>query len=132
MHDKFDHARGWFLKAESDLYTVKCLLEGDGPYDTACFHAQQAAEKYLKGLLALMEQSIPRTHNLEELQQLCSGLVPSLHFPDVDLAELTPYAVQLRYDFEFWPDRETVQQALHIAERVRVAVLATVPQEAHP
>jgi len=132
MHDKFDHARGWFLKAESDLHTVKCLLEGDGPYDTACFHAQQAAEKYLKGLLALMEQSIPRTHNLEELQQLCSGLIPPLHLPDVDLAELTPYAVQLRYDFEFWPDRETAQQALHIAECVRVAVLATVPQEAHP
>ena len=84
MHDKFDHARGWFLKAESDLH------------------------------------------------KLCSELVPPLRFPDVDLAELTPYAVQLRYDFEFWLDRETVQQALHIAECVRVAVLATVPQEAHP
>ena len=49
-----------------------------------------------------------------------------------DLAELTPYAVQLRYDFEFWPDRETIEQALNIAERVRAAVLATVPQETHP
>jgi hypothetical protein len=35
MHDKFDHARGWFLKAESDLHTVRSLLAGDGPYDTA-------------------------------------------------------------------------------------------------
>jgi HEPN domain-containing protein len=132
MHDKFDHARGWFLKAESDLHTVKSLLEGDGPYDTACLHAQQVAEKYLKGFLALMEQPVPRTHNLEELQQLCVEILPPLHLPDVDLAELTPYAVQLRYDFEFWPDRETAQQALHIAERVRVAVLAAVPQEARP
>jgi HEPN domain-containing protein len=132
MRDKFDHARGWFLKAESDLHTVKRLLAGDGPYDTACFHAQQVAEKYLKGLLALMEQPIPRTHNLEELQQLCLGLVPTLHLTGIDLAELTPYAVQLRYDFEFWPDRDTTEQALHIAECVRVAVLAVVPQEAHP
>lgn len=85
MHDKFDHARGWFLKAESDLHTVRSLLAGDGPYDTAWFHAQQATEKYLKGFLALMEQPVPRTHNLEELQQLCSGLDPPLHLPDVDV-----------------------------------------------
>jgi hypothetical protein len=26
MRDKFDHAKGWFLKAESDLHTVKRLL----------------------------------------------------------------------------------------------------------
>jgi HEPN domain-containing protein len=132
MRDKFDHARGWFLKADSDLHTAKHMLTGDGPYDTACFHAQQVAEKYLKGLLAFMEQPIPHTHNLEELQQLCLALVPALQLTDVDLVELTPYAVQLRYDFEFWPDRETTEQALHIAERVRVAALATVPQEAHP
>jgi HEPN domain-containing protein len=90
------------------------------------------AEKYLKGLLAFMDQPIPRTHNLEELQQLCLTLVPALRITDVDLAELTPYAVQLRYDFEFWPDRETAEQAFNVAERVRIAVLATVPQEAHP
>ena len=132
MHDRFDHARGWFLKADSDLHTAQRMLTGEGPYDTACFHAQQVAEKYLKGLLAFMEQPIPRTHNLEELQQLCIPLVPALQLTGVDLVELTPYAVQLRYDFEFWPDRETTEQALHIAERVRAAVLTAVPQEAHP
>ena len=108
------------------------MLTGDGPYDTACFHAQQGAEKYLKGLLAFMERTIPRTHNLEELQQLCMAHASALQLTDVALIELTPYAVQLRYDFEFWPDRETAEQALHIAERVRVAVLAMIPREAHP
>ena len=124
--------RGWFRKADSDLRTAQRTLASDGPYDTACFHAQQVAERYLKGLLAFMEQPIPRTHNLEELQQLCLTLVPTLELTNVDLAELTPYAVQLRYDFEFWPDRETAEQALNVAERVQVAVLAVVPQEAHP
>ena len=52
MPDRFELARGWFLKAESDLITARHMVESDGPYDTACFHAQQAAEKYLKGLLA--------------------------------------------------------------------------------
>ena len=49
MRDKRDHARGWFRKAESDLHTAQRALDSDGPYDTACFHAQQVAEKYLKG-----------------------------------------------------------------------------------
>ena len=132
MRDKLDHTRGWFRKADSDLRTAQRTLASDGPYDTACFHAQQVAERYLKGLLAFMGQPIPRTHNLEELQQLCLTLVPTLELTNVDLADLTPYAVQLRYDFEFWPDRETAEQALNVAERVRVAVLAVVPQEAHP
>lgn len=132
MHDKFDHARGWFRKADSDLNTAKQTLEGDGPYDTVCFHAQQVVEKYLKGWLAFLEQPIPRTHNLEELQQVCATLTPALHLTDIDLVELTPYAVQLRYDFEFWPDWETAEHALRMAERMRAAVLTTVPKEAHP
>lgn len=132
MRDKLDHARGWFRKAESDLSTGKRTLESDGPYDTACFYAQQAAEKYLKGLLAFLDQPIPRTHNLEDLQQLCVTFMPTLHLTSTELAELTPYAVQLRYDFEFWPDREAAEQALNMAERVRSAVLAAVPNEVYP
>lgn len=132
MRDKLDHARGWFRKADSDLSTGKRTLESDGPYDTACFHAQQAAEKYLKGLLAFLDQPIPRTHNLEDLQQLCVTFMPTLHLTSTELAELTPYAVQLRYDFEFWPDREAAEQALNMAERVRSAVLAAVPNEVYP
>ena len=40
MPDKFELARGWFLKAESDLNTARRMAESDGPYDTACFHSQ--------------------------------------------------------------------------------------------
>ncbi|MGH9396454.1 MAG: HEPN domain-containing protein [Terriglobia bacterium] len=74
MADELALARGWFRKAESDINTAKCMVEGDGPYDTACFHAQQAVEKYLKGLLALRGQPFQRTHNLEEMQHLGEAL----------------------------------------------------------
>ncbi len=100
--------------------------------DTACFHAQQAAEEYLKGLLAFLEQSFPFTHNLEELETLCKDLFPEWPLADVDLTILTPYAVQLRYDFEFWPDRETAEGALELSEQVRAAVLSLVPRDALP
>jgi len=41
MADRISHARGWFLKAESDLSAARRVLDGEGPFDTACFHAQQ-------------------------------------------------------------------------------------------
>jgi HEPN domain-containing protein len=132
MQDRLDHTRGWLLKAESDLVTAKKVLEGDGPYDTACFHAQQAAEKYLKGLLALHLVPVPRTHDLDELDELCRATVSGWKLADVDLTELTPYAVELRYDFEFWPDRETAVHAIEQAQRVRSVVLAALPEAARP
>ena len=45
MNDSASHARGWIAKAASDLAAAKRLAEGEGPYDAACFHAQQAAER---------------------------------------------------------------------------------------
>ena len=48
MSDRCDLARGWLLKARSDLNACRRLLETDGPYDTSCFHAQQAIEKSLR------------------------------------------------------------------------------------
>lgn len=127
MPDRLDHARGLLQKGDSDLLTVRTMLAGDGPYDTACFHAQQAAEKYLKALLAFAGQPIPRTHNLEDLFELCRQALPGWSPPELDLASLTPYAVELRYDFEFWPDRDVGADALDIVERLRAAVIALLP-----
>ncbi len=42
MKEQIDLVRGWMAKADSDLLVVRRILEGSGPYDTACFHAQQA------------------------------------------------------------------------------------------
>jgi HEPN domain-containing protein len=71
MKDSAEHARGWFLKGDSDLSAARQILSGQGPYDTACFHAQQAVEKYLKSVLALHDRAIPRTHDLEGDCDLC-------------------------------------------------------------
>ena len=132
MNDDAQHARGWLLKAESDLSTAQRLLEGEGPYDTACFHAQQAVEKLLKGFLASRGRPIPYVHNVEDLWGLCSDLEPHLRVRDLPLAELTPYAVELRYDFDFWPEREVAEAAVETALQVRAAILGHVPREARP
>lgn len=45
MKDRSALARGWFRKADSDLADARRTTASEGPYDTACFRAQQAVEK---------------------------------------------------------------------------------------
>ncbi len=132
MLDDLAHARGWFRKAESDLTAARRVLEGDGPYDTACFHAQQAAERFLKGFLAFKARPVPRVHNIEDLQHLCCEADPGLNFALLAGTQLTPYAVELRYEFDFWPERETAAEAIVTAEALRAVVLERVAPEARP
>jgi HEPN domain-containing protein len=44
--------------------------------DIVCFHAQQAAEKYLKAYLVFLEQDFPKTHALEDLVLIASSKDP--------------------------------------------------------
>jgi hypothetical protein len=44
----------------------------------------------------------------------------------------SPLRFDVRYHFEFWPDRQTTQEAIGLASEVRRLVLGTVPQVARP
>jgi HEPN domain-containing protein len=129
MKDLRDLAFGWLRKAESDLTTAQVMLASDGPYDTACFHAQQSAEKCLKYFLALAGQPIPRTHDLIELNQLCAAAAQNWQVDNEILSELMPYAVETRYDLDFFPDKETAAEAVALAEQVQFKVLAVISIE---
>lgn len=123
MKTKADAVKGWLRKADSDLANVKACLQMNQALDTACFHAQQAAEKYLKAYLMAMEIEFPFIHNLEKLVELCAQRDQSfLQIKEISQS-LTPYAVSLRYDEEFWPDRRTVEEALNMTESIREFVL---------
>lgn len=64
----------WFKKAEGDLMIIQnIVLLPDSPYDLCCFHAQQASEKYLKAYLIAKHIDFPKTHDLVELNKLCSN-----------------------------------------------------------
>lgn len=132
MKDLNDLVRGWIVKADSDLQTARLLIDSSGPYDTACFHSQQAIEKLLKALLAFHNQPIPHTHDLEELQRLVLELQSLPDLAELELFEATGYAVLARYDLSFWPDRETAVAALALSEKVREITLTSLPEECHP
>lgn len=58
MSGQADLARGWLRKADSDLEAARAIIETGKSLDAACFHAQQAAEKALKAILAFKSAPI--------------------------------------------------------------------------
>lgn len=63
------------------------------------FHCQQAAEKLLKAMLSAQGLRFQKTHDLQELMTLLENAGHTLP-PDLTrVDELTPFAVQWRYDY---------------------------------
>lgn len=81
----------WVAKAEGDFTTAMRELRARKlpNYDSACFHAQRCAEKYLKARLQEEEIAFPRTHSLVILLDLILPLEPSWSILRADLATLT-------------------------------------------
>lgn len=127
-----DLVRGWLRKAESDLVSAELCLEAGRALDVVCFHAQQAAEKYLKAYLTAYGVDFPFVHNLEKLIDLCARRDPGFLSIKSLGQQLTPYAVSLRYDAEFWPDVDVAEQALHAARTIKEFVVERLPEEMRP
>ena len=64
-----EDAERWLLFARQDLRMAELAL-GEMIFNQACFHAQQCAEKAIKGWLRQQEQQAPRTHRLADLLTL--------------------------------------------------------------
>ncbi len=126
MKGPHDLAAGMLEKARSDLNAAKSLLSANIAFDAACFHAQQAAEKSLKAFPAAKQIPFPFTHNLSKLLILCSAVDPSFTILEAQSDSLTPYAVEARYDDEFWPSAQETTEAIdaaisvfsHVSERI--------------
>ncbi len=117
-------ARLWLKKADNDLITAKqTFLLPDGPTDTVCFHSQQVVEKSLKALLTLNQIQIPKIHDLVRLLELALPYLSELEGFREDFAEMSNYAVAVRYpDDWFEPGREDTQHSLDVAEQVIIKI----------
>ena len=121
---KQELVRQWVAKAESDFGLAQRLVSESSPYlDAIGFHAQQAAEKYLKALLVQHQIEFPKTHNLGGLLDLVSAIDASLATSLRDVTALTPYGVDVRYPGDV-PEMtaEVAAQTLALAAKVRDAV----------
>ena len=116
-----DDPAAWVNKAESDLLNIANNLNDPHiPWDTICFHAQQAAEKMLKAFLISRGLVPPRTHDLVSLLNQCSVQQPEFAALEEDCRMLFRYAVESRYpQAVFEPTQREGEQAVSAAHRVR-------------
>ena len=86
-------------KAGQDIYVLNKMVDDEtAPVEIFGFHAQQATEKLIKALLAMNSVLFTRTHRLGELVDLATDNCITLPDGIESLVDLTPYAVEFRYD----------------------------------
>jgi HEPN domain-containing protein len=127
---KTEFTREWIRKAESDYKTAAHLLKSSPDLaEGTSFHAQQAAEKYLKAFLVWHQIEFPKTHDIEALLELAGKMDDKI--PEIlrEAIILTPYGVDYRYPGEY-PEvsRSDAERALRLADHVRAEVRSRLPR----
>jgi len=122
-----NHA-AWVAKAESDLLNIENnLASNEVPWDTVCFHAQQAAEKLLKAVIVRDGDRLPRTHDLIALLALAMKRYPNLASIEADCRSLGVYGSHERYPSDFGdPEEPDARRMVDAAKRVRAAVVGAL------
>ncbi len=108
-------------KADEDIYLMRAMLADAQLSDEVWgFHAQQAAEKLFKSLLASRGVVFPFTHQISLLTDLLEE--HGFDFDDsfLSLIDLTPYAAGLRYSLV------DTSQAIPLDRRGILAVVANL------
>ncbi|MBF0156402.1 MAG: HEPN domain-containing protein [Magnetococcales bacterium] len=94
-----DEARRLLRKADQDRAVFHAIKNRPGiDAEAACFHAQQAVEKYLKAVLLANGITFRRTHNLNELVDRILDQGLPFPFAADHFSLLNPFAVLLRYE----------------------------------
>lgn len=108
------------------------LALGDVPplVGEALYHAQQAAEKALKGFLVWNGVTYPLTHDIRKLMDLCAPVDPSLDAALAVAVGLTQFAVRFRYPGEDQPTVDESRYWLDLARRTCEEVRLRLPAAA--
>lgn len=123
--------RARLAKADTDLKAAAHELTAVPPFTAdAVFHAQQAAEKAMKGFLAWHDVPFRKTHDLAEIGRQCADIDPSLASLLMRAAGLTQYAWKFRYPGECEePSPEEAEASIALAREVHDAIVSFLPQE---
>lgn len=130
--DNLSSFRQWQRLAEMDLNSAEYLLEmNPKPIEIICYHCQQAAEKYLKGYLVLHNINPPKTHDLNQLQKICSNLCDTFTEIADQCSDLTAYGVQPRYPMQLTLEEGDMHEALISAKAIRDFIIKLKPEKAY-
>ena len=119
----YDQPKCWMLQADSDLILAQRVPEGV-LLERRLFHAQQAVEKALKGVLVSRGLLYPRTHDIEVLiDRLREGGVA---VPDEAMSakDFTRFEAQTRYPVDFAvPPLKVTEEYCNIVAEIAAAVV---------
>jgi len=117
----------WFQKAGEDELSCGTLIHEGGASSTACFLAQQMAEKYLKGFLVWHKIRFPKVHDLLELATLLIKTTPDIETIRDKLILLNRYYIETRYPGGYPVfSGEDARQAFEAALSIRQFVMEKI------
>jgi HEPN domain-containing protein len=89
----------WVSKADGDYGSIRREIGSlqDHNYDAACYHAQQAVEKYLKAWLQEQNVRFPRIHELLPLLNMCAQVDSDFRTLRRSLKLLDDFELRFRY-----------------------------------
>lgn len=103
----------WFEKSANDLKAANLLAKQNSEdfLGSSVFHAQQAAEKAMKGFLTFHKIRFTKTHNIALLVSLISEVDPQLATELKPAIILTEFAVAYRYPEEKEPPEPLTEKS---------------------
>lgn len=121
------HTEEWLTRADEDLRAAVLMSEEGSLPNPICFHAQQVAEKALKGYLVAHGQIVRKTHALDDLLARCTKRNPMFEQLRDDALYLTQFYTEARYPGDFSAftleqAKRAVGAARHVLDFVRACL----------
>ena len=125
----------WERVARDDEEMIKIGLKENSSPNPLCFHAQQMAEKFLKGFLAYHKQPPVKVHKLDQLLIACERIDSSFKELTNAVLYLNEFYIETRYpgdypEFTTEDAKQAYSHSLEIAEFVRSKI--SLPSSARP
>jgi HEPN domain-containing protein len=127
---KDDLLRQWLDKGNNELRSAEYLatMHHPTPDEVICYLCQQAAEKYLKGFLFLNDMEPPKTHDLNELLNMCVEKNGGFSVLSARMSVLKTYAIMPRYPNELAITKENMDTAIQYSKETREFVLGVIKE----
>jgi len=106
-----------FKKAEGDVASINALLKDkDVPeeynYESICFHATQAVEKFLKGFIVNNNFKVKKSHNLDYIQSVAESIDKNISSIKKHSLLLNQYTVDVRYNDKNRIEKHEIKEVL--------------------
>lgn len=111
----------WFRFANMDLDSAKILLSTmhPAPLEIICYHCQQSAEKFLKGLIIGFGEEPEKTHDLPKLLNILKNFTEVPDELRITVLPLTQFGVRARYPDELFVEESQTKNAIVQAEKIK-------------